>query len=232
MCVRIVGVVAATLLSLNALMTNAQDGAKSEASARVPPEAIKEFVKKLGSDNTKTREEATKAISKIGDDALPHLELALLEANPLELKRRVEGLYAEISANAPAPKLPAGVIHVKLPPGTFEMKPVKLNGKTMIRITVAKTTIETQKFYWGDRWGCTEFEAIDNIIHQVPPKGGMGDTLTGFSQGPGVGWFSQSYVALPQLKPGSLLVTTPSIVFRWGKDAVSTTYRSSTRILD
>ena len=232
MCARIVGVLIVSLLGFSALMANAQDGAKSTAPARVPPEEIKKLVEQLGSDNAKTREAASKAILKIGDDALPHLELALLEADALELKRRTQGLYAEISANAPSPKLPAGVIHVKLPPGTLELKPVKLNGKTMIRITVGKTMIETQKFYWGDRWGCTEFEAIDDIIHQVPPKGGMGNSLTGMSQGPGVGWFSRSYIALDQLKPGSLLVTTPSIVFRWGKDAVSTTYGSSTRILN
>ena len=187
--------------------------------ARVPPEEIEKLVKQLGSENANTRQAATKAILKIGDDALPHLGVVLRGTPSLELKRRAEALYAEISDKAPSPKLADGVIHVRLPPGTFDMKPVKLNGKPMIRITVGKTIIETQRFFFGDRWGCTQFEAIDDIIHWMPPKGGMGDTLAGMSKEPGAGYFSQSYVSLDQLKRGNLLVTSPSFVFRWGKDA-------------
>jgi hypothetical protein len=47
------------------------------ASARVPPEEIEKLVKQLGSNDARTRETATKAIQKIGDDALPHLEVAM-----------------------------------------------------------------------------------------------------------------------------------------------------------
>ena len=227
MCARIVcGFFAISLIGLSVLVVDAQPGAKSpeavqsSSPARVPPEEIEKIVKQLGTDNATTREAATKAILKIGDDALPHLEVVLRGTPSLELKRRVEALYAEISDKAPSPKLPDGVIHVRLPPGTFEMKPVKLNSKPMIRITVGKTVIETQRFFFGDRWGCTQFEATDDLIHQLPPKGGMGNTLAGMSQEPGAGYFSQSYVSLDQLKRGSLLVTSPSFVFRWGKDAI------------
>ena len=94
-----------------------------------------------------------------------HLEISLTGADNLELKRRTEDLYAEISAKAPSPKLPEGVIHVKLAPGTFNLKPVKLNGKLFMQITVGKTIIETQRFYFGDRWGCTLFEIVKDEIH-------------------------------------------------------------------
>jgi hypothetical protein len=224
--------------SLSVMVLAVQPVAKSPetaqplAPARVPPEEIEKLVKMLGSDNAMTREAATKAILKIGDDALPHLEVAMTPAPNLELKRRTEILYAEISAKAPSPNLPDGVIHVRLPPGTFDMKPIKLNGKPMIRILVGKTIIETERFFFGDRWGCEQFEAIGDIIHWMPPKGGMGDRLAGMSKEPGAGYFSQSYVPLDQLKSGSLLVTSPSFVFRWGKDAISGKYHPSTKHVD
>ena len=199
----------------------ALDGGKSpelkqaSTQARVPPDEIEKLVKQLGSDNARTRETASKTILKIGDDSLPHLEVAMTGADTLELKRRTEALYAEISAKAPGPKLPDGVIHVRLPPGTFNLKPVKLNDKVFIRITVGKTIIETQKFYFGDRWGCMQFEVVKDEIHW------WAGTLAGKTTPPGsTSYMAAEYVTVDQLKPGSLLVTSPSFDFRWGKDAI------------
>ena len=207
---------ALSLIRLSVLVAQAQPGAKSpEAPARVPPEEIQKLVQQLRSDDLTTRETAAKAIRKIGDDALPHLGVVLAGAPGLELKRRAEALYTEIADKAPSPKLPDGVIHVKLPPGTFDLKPVKVNGKLLMRITVGKTIIETQKFYLGYRWGCTPYEVIKDEIHCW-----IG-TLAGMTAEPGSSTFMErDYVRVDQLKPGSLLVTSPSFVYRWGKDAI------------
>jgi hypothetical protein len=209
-------------IELSIAQTN---GEKPKAEfTRELPEEIKKLVDQLGSSNVQTREAAAKGILKIGDDALPHLEVAMIRAENLELKRRAEGLHAEIAEKAPSPVLPEGVIHIKLPPGVLEIKPTKVNGKSMIRITAGKSLIETSKFYLGDRWGCTQFEIAGDVIHWIPPKGGMGDTLAGMVKQPGTAYYSQSFVALDQLKAGSVLLTSPSFVFRWGKDGMLSKY--------
>lgn len=203
----------ATLL----LLTNTMG---QEKQGRVPPEEIEKLVKQLGSDNAKAREAATKALLAIGSDALPHLEVATKAAENLELKRRTEGLYEEIWAKAPDPKLPEGVILVKLPPGEVRMENVNRDGKPVLRVSVGKTTVETQALFFGDRYGATQYQARKDGIHWMTANGGSTQFgLTIVSQ-PGSATFEEAFLTLEKLKAGSVFVTTPSLVFRWGKDAI------------
>jgi hypothetical protein len=104
---------------------------------------------------------------------------------------------------------------------------VRLIGTEM---PVAEAAVEgARESGWQGRG---QFKAVDDIIHWMPPKGGMGDRLAGMSKEPGAGYFSQSYVSLDQLKRGSVLITSPSFVFRWDKDAIASKHHPSIIHLD
>ena len=132
-----------------------------ERKGRMPPDEIEKIVKQLGTDRAKTREAATKELLRIGEDALPHLEVAIAGAENLESKRRAQGLYEEIYAKAPSPKLPNGVIWLKLPPGTVSIENTLKDGVPVLRLSVGKTVLEAPTLFLGDRFGATKYEATN-----------------------------------------------------------------------
>src|SRR5262249_10194423 len=74
------------------------------------------------------------------------------------------------------PKIPDGVIHVKLPPGELHMERFLRNDKPVLRFTVGKTVVEGQTLYLGDDKGAIQFEATRQGMHMVGPKGQQGIT--------------------------------------------------------
>ena len=62
---------------------------------KLSKDQIEKLVKQLGSENPKTREEASAALRKIGPESLPYLKAAFKSADP-EQKRRAEDLHAQI----------------------------------------------------------------------------------------------------------------------------------------
>ena len=108
------------------------------------------------------------------------------------------------------PDLPAGVINVAVPPGILRMEDVR-DGRTLLRVTVGKTVIEARTVFMGDGKGATRDDAMKG---EDAIKGGHV-----IINEPGSTIIDEGFVPLPNLKAGSLYVTTPSIIFRWGKDA-------------
>lgn len=128
--------------------------------------------------------------------------------------------HAVVGLAQEGPKLPDGVILVKLPPGEMRKENIIRNGKPILRVTVGKTIIETRELFLGDGKGAIQIEAIKEGMHWVPASGGKGFIFDGSdTSAPGSEIHMEHFLPVEKLKPGSLYITTPSIIFRWGKDA-------------
>jgi hypothetical protein len=116
--------------------------------------------------------------------------------------------------------LPEGVIHVAMPAGTSRRENIVRDGKPLIRLTVGKAVIEAKSIFLGDAKGATQYEAIEEGMHWVPAKGGKGVVTNGsVTEEPGTSTNDEDFVPLHRLRAGSLFITTPSHIFRWGIEA-------------
>jgi hypothetical protein len=102
------------------------------------------------------------------------------------------------------------------------LEPVKLNGKVLMRISVGKMVMVTQSST-GATVGLPYHSKLSRVKYTV--KGEihcfLSTSLAGMTVEPGAAHFmGRDYTPVGQLKPGSQLVTSPSFVYRWGKDAV------------
>jgi hypothetical protein len=115
--------------------------------------------------------------------------------------------------------LPEGVIHVALPPGTVEMDCVFKKGKPFLRVKVDKTVVVARNVFFGDGKHATEYEATEEGgICWLSAKGKRGFTVIGemiTEPGSATVVMDGDYLAVKQLKPGSVYVTTPSIKFEF-----------------
>jgi hypothetical protein len=75
-------------------------------------------------------------------------------------------------------------------------------------VSSGKTIIEAKGFYFGNDKGAIHYE----------PKNKA--TATVELHGPGSSLNYELFTDLSKLKAGSLLINSPSIIFRWGKNAV------------
>ena len=116
------------------------------------------------------------------------------------------------------PKIPDGVIHVKLPPGNIRMERKYRDGKPLLRFSVGQTVIEARSLFLGDAKGVQQFEAIKEGMHWVRGKGGKGTVTDGVEiHTPGaLITVRGNFLRVDELKAGSLYVTTPSIIFDFG----------------
>jgi hypothetical protein len=125
-------------------------------------------------------------------------------ANPRPTGR--EGDAGAKAKKHDGPNLPDGVTHVALPAGKVRMENTR-DEKPSYRVSAGKTVIETREFFFGDGKGAGHWEAT---------KQGAGNVAVHYS---GSSLVYQQFLRVDKLKPGSLYLTTPSIVFEWGIDA-------------
>src|SRR5262249_28751383 len=92
-------------------------------------------------------------------------------------------------------------------------------GNPLLRISVGRNVIQARTIFLGDYKGASQYEAINEGVHHVPPKGGRGFISDpGWSaEGSSIG--AEDFLTLDKLKAGSVFVTTPSIQFLWGPAA-------------
>jgi hypothetical protein len=120
------------------------------------------------------------------------------------------------------PALPDGVIHVALPPGPVRLENITRNKKPLLRLTAGKLVIETNRLFLGDFKGAQEIEATKLGMNWVTAKGRQPFYIDGVdTHEPGSTTGADDYQIIAQLKPGSLLVTTPSIKFVWGRETIN-----------
>jgi hypothetical protein len=101
------------------------------------------------------------------------------------------------------PNLPDGVIHVRLPDGQVRIE-TSVGVKPIYRVSAGKTVIETRTFFFGDGRGAGSWDAT---------KEGSGNS---YIHNPGSSINYQQFLPVEKLKAGSIYVTTPSIIFKWG----------------
>lgn len=85
-------------LLVAALMLQIDAHGQQQEKGKVSQAETEKLIKQLGSSNPKTREEASKALIKIGADSLPALKAAL-KTDDVELRRRAEMLIDQINEN-------------------------------------------------------------------------------------------------------------------------------------
>jgi RNA polymerase sigma factor (sigma-70 family) len=73
------------------------------ASARVAPEVIARFIRDLDDDTFAARLKAQKELAKLGDLAEPAMRQALAKSPPLEVRKRLEELLADVEAQRKRP---------------------------------------------------------------------------------------------------------------------------------
>ena len=71
----------------------------------VEDKEITVLLNNLGSDDFPVREQATEALSKIGEQALPAMKKMLSDGVPLEVRKRLERLVEQTTSHAAAPLL-------------------------------------------------------------------------------------------------------------------------------
>ena len=116
--------------------------------------------------------------------------------------------------------LPAGVIHVALPPGEIKIEYMVKNDKPLLRITVGKMEIIAHAVFFGDGKAATEFEAAKDGIHWVSPKekkeGKKGFVIDGEMHWEGGSVVVEGdYLTVDKLKQGSVYLTTPTVKFEF-----------------
>jgi hypothetical protein len=114
--------------------------------------------------------------------------------------------------------LPAGVIHVALPPGDMKIEYTVKDKKPLLRITVGRTVVIAKAVFFGDGKSAKQMSAAEDGIHWVDAAGG-GDVVTNGSITEGTGGthtFVGGYLPVNQLKSGSVYLTTPSVLFKFG----------------
>jgi hypothetical protein len=106
------------------------------------------------------------------------------------------------------PNLPDGVTHVAFPAGQVRMANTTRDDKPIFRISVDKTVVETRVFFFGDAKSAGEWDAAEagtGNVYLHNPASTMGHL---------------NFLPVDKLKSGSLHVTTLSVKFLWGKDAI------------
>lgn len=120
-------------------------------------------------------------------------------------------------------ELPAGVIHVALPPGDMKIEYTVKNKKPLLRISVGQTVVQARTVFFGDGKHATEYEAREDGIHcYLSKKDRKGFVITGeieASVGSSEILEDGLYYRVDELKPGSIYLTTPSISFRFKRAA-------------
>jgi hypothetical protein len=93
------GLVGIGIVTLAFWLNNCAMGQDKEPAERLSAAEMEKLVMQLGSENAKTREMAARALLRIGEGALPFLKAAM-KAEDAELRRRAEGLHAQLFAVA------------------------------------------------------------------------------------------------------------------------------------
>ena len=111
--------------------------------------------------------------------------------------------------------LPAGVIHVTLPPGDIKIEYTVKDKKPLLRITVGQTVIVAHTVFFGDGKNAKQMSAAEDGIHRVSPGGGDIVTDGSIEWSGGTHTFVGGYISVDQLKRGSVYLTTPTVKFKF-----------------
>jgi len=105
-----------------------------------------------------------------------------------------------------------------LPSGAINVQCTTKDDKPRLRISVGKTVVVAQCVYCGDGKSATKYEATKKGIHNPHANGAEGLLIKGeidIDPASVIVHADGDFIAVSELKPGSIYITTPSVKFEF-----------------